>query len=132
MINKVNWKFRHRGTRKGERFTITVDGTHLLIQERYLPDGSVDKRYFLHKYNHPGLTYEIATVIFSDNIVWVKGPFPAGVSDLKIFKEHGLAVLLEDAHERAVADETYKHVFVSQCGTGNHHLIDSKSKFRAC
>ena len=119
------------GTRKGERFTITVDGTHLLIQESYHPGGSVDKQYFSHKYNHPGLTYEIATAIISDNIVWVKVPFPAGKSDLKIFKEHGLAVLLEDAHEKAVADATYKHAFVSQRGTGNHDWKDSKSKFRA-
>jgi len=63
-----------------------VDGTHVLIEEVYLADGSIDRRYFSHRYNHPGLSYEIALSIFSDQIVWVNGPFPAGMSDLKIFK----------------------------------------------
>jgi hypothetical protein len=42
--------------------------------------------------------YEIAVSIFSDQIVWVNGPFRAGMSDLKIFKEKGLSTLLIQAN----------------------------------
>mmetsp|Transcript_7955 Transcript_7955/g.14980 ORF Transcript_7955/g.14980 Transcript_7955/m.14980 type:complete len:98 (+) Transcript_7955:707-1000(+) len=79
---QVNWNRRKRGTRKGERFTITVDGTHFLIEEVYNNDGTINKGYWSFKFNHPGLSYEIGVSIFSYQIVWVNGPFRAGMSDL--------------------------------------------------
>ena len=85
----MNWERRTRGTRPGENFTITVDGTHFLIEEIYKADGSVDTGYWSFKFNHPGLSYEIAIAIFSDQIVWVNGPFRGGMSDLKFLKSRG-------------------------------------------
>jgi len=123
---------RHKnGAPPGEEFTITVDGVHVLIEEMYLEDGSQDPKYFSHKFNHPGLTYEIGLAIYSDQVVWVNGPHPAGVSDLKMFKEHGLAILLIDAKEKAVADSTYTHFAVSQRGDGPHDWKHAKNRFRA-
>lgn len=108
-----------------------MDGTHVLIEEMYLADGSIDPRYFSHKYNHPGLSYEIALSIFSDQIVWVNGPFPAGMSDLKIFKEQGLSALLIAGKEKAVADGGYTHFAVSQRGNGCHEWKHAKNRYRA-
>ena len=57
-----------------------------------------------------------------DQIVLVNGPHPPGTSDLKMFREHGLAhlLLLIKAKEKAVADGTYTHYAVSQRGDGQH------------
>ena len=48
---------RQENTKIGEKFTITVDGTHLLIQEVYLADGKTpDPAYYSHKFNASALT----------------------------------------------------------------------------
>jgi pyruvate-formate lyase len=108
-----------------------VDGTHFLIEVVYNNDGTKNTGYWSFKYNHPGLAYEIAVSIFSDQIVWVNGPYRAGMSDLKIFKEKGLSNLLIQAKERAVADGTYKHFAVSQRGNGSHEWKHAKNRYRA-
>ena len=129
---QVHWKKRKIGTRQGEKYTITtVDGTHFLIEDIHTADGSVNTSYWSHKFNHPGLSYEIAIAIFSDQIVWVNGPFPAGMSDLQIFKKKGLSTLLIDAKEKAVADGTYTHFAVSQRGNGSHEWKSAKNRHRA-
>lgn len=70
---------------------ISVDGTHCPIQEptkghKY----SKNPRYYSHKFNSAGLAYEVAVFIFTNNIVWINGPFPAGLGDDTIFAEKGL------------------------------------------
>ncbi len=127
MNAKINWQRRNIGAQNNERFKITVDGTHFLIQEVYLDDGSVNTGYWSHKLNHPGLAFEIALSIYHDQIVWVNGPFRAGMSDLKIFKEKGLSNLLIAANERAVADGGYIHFAVSQRGHGQHDWKHAKN-----
>mgnify|MGYP003341104881 FL=1 len=87
---------------KGEVFKVSVNGTHFPVQETYLSDGKVDKGYYSHKFKSSGLSYEVAVVIFSDQIVWVNAPFQAGMTDLHIFKYYGLATLLVNAIEKAV------------------------------
>ena len=120
---------------EGEVFTVTVDGTHLVIEEVYVKDENgvkrPDPKYFSHKHKTAGLTYEVAVAIFSDNIVWINGPFPAGQSDLKIFSQHGLANVLSMYGEKAVGDAGYKSIFVSQKGEGNHEWKKAKSRYRA-
>lgn len=120
---------------EGEVFTVTVDGTHLVIEEVYVEDRNgvkrPDPKYYSHKHKTAGLTYEVAVAIFSDNIVWINGPFPAGKSDLKIFSEEGLANVLSVYGEKAVGDAGYKSIFVSQKGEGNHEWKKAKSRYRA-
>jgi hypothetical protein len=85
---------------------MTVDGTDFLIKEPQ----PFNKMWFGHKYNHAALRYEVAISIFSGEIVWVNGPFPAGeFTDQKIV---GLTDGLE-AHmlpyETYLADGIYRH-----------------------
>ena len=74
-------------------FIITVDGVHFRIQEPMPPPDPItgeqyryDKEYFTHKDGGAGLAYEIAISIFENRVVWVNGPFKAGMGDLEIFK----------------------------------------------
>lgn len=131
MSKVIHWQKRNCGSHPGEKFKITVDGTHFLIEEVYNCDGTVNQGYWSHKFNGAGLAYEIALAIYSDNIVWVNGPYRAGMSDLKIFKEKGLVKLLSIAKERAVADGTYNHWAASQRGHGSHDWKSAKNRFRA-
>lgn len=41
--------------------------------------------WWSHKFNGPGIRYEVATCIQTGEIVWFRGPFPCGCSDREIF-----------------------------------------------
>ena len=70
--------------------------------------------------------------IWSDHVVHVKGPLPAGFwQDLKIYTQLGLAKKIEDAGEKAVADGIYRHRTVSEKGTGNSGWRYQKNQMRA-
>lgn len=127
----MNWERRNNKADENETFKITVDGTHCPIEEIYNEDGTLKEGYYSHKFHKAGLSYEVAVAIFSDNIVWVKGPFRAGMSDQKIFKEQGLAKLLIACKEKAVADGGYTHWAVSQRGNGPHEWKHAKNRYRA-
>jgi len=47
---------------------------------------SKDPRFYSHKSNSAGLAYEIALSLMAPRVVWLKGPLPAGNSDLKIYQ----------------------------------------------
>ena len=48
---------------------------------------SISEIWYSHKFNGPGLRYEIGVCIISGDIVWVNRPFPCGMfSDYMIFK----------------------------------------------
>ena len=65
---------------------LSVDKTHCRIKEpRSLPD----KKWYSHKLNKPGVSYEIALHLFKNKVAWVNGPFQAGESDLHIFRVEG-------------------------------------------
>ena len=85
-------------------FLYSVDGTHCRIKE---PRNEPDKLWFSHKYNKPGVSYEIALHLYKDKIAWVNGPFKAGESDLSIFrKEFGLKSQLPPG-KLVIADKGY-------------------------
>ena len=85
-------------------FLYSVDGTHCRIKE---PRTNPDKLWYSHKYNKPGLSYEIALHLYKDKVAWVNGPFPAGESDLSIFrKEDGLKSKLPPG-KLVIADKGY-------------------------
>lgn len=132
---KVKWSNRLIGCNKGEMFTITVDGTDCPIQEPKRGDGKkgIDKKWYSVKFKGAGLRYEIAVAIYSDNIVWLNGPFPCGAyPDLKIYKEKGLSdKLIEAGREKSVADGTYRHYTVSQKGKGRLSWQQKKNYLRA-
>ena len=118
-----------------EVFKVSVDCTDCRIEEPPRFDGKkgVEKAYSSHKFGKKAaLRYEIALAIWSDCIVHVKGPLPAGAwQDLKIYKELGLAEKINNAGEKAVADGIYRHPTVSQKGVGNSGWRLHKNQIRA-
>ena len=82
---------------------ISVDGTDFRIQE----PTPFSKKWFSHKFNGPGLRYEVGIGITTGWIVWVNDPFPPGeFNDLKIAKS-SLIYFLDDG-EKYVADKGYQ------------------------
>jgi DDE superfamily endonuclease len=85
-------------------WTFCVDGKHCPIQE---PRRPFWKGWFSHKYQHAGLSYEIATACTTGKIIWTNGPFPAGKwPDPKIFRRD-LAHLVRTDIERGICDAGY-------------------------
>lgn len=115
-----------------EKFTVTVDGTDFPIWEVRTVNRTIDSKWYSHKFGGPGLRYEIALAIYSDHVVWVNGPFPCGShSDLKIYKDYGLANLLALSNEKSVADGTYRHHTCSTKGKGSREWRHAKNRYRA-
>jgi len=62
--------------------------------------------WFSHKFNGPGLRYELGVCIQTGDIVWIAGPFPAGdYPDVTIF-ELGMMDSLDEG-ETVEADGGY-------------------------
>ena len=63
--------------------------------------------WYSHKFNGPGLRYEVAISIQGGDIVWINGPFPCGSwPDIKIFRERLMHALPQG--EKAEADMGYR------------------------
>jgi len=79
-----------------------VDGTDFQIPttEPY------DKSWFLHKFQKPGVRYEVGIGIQTGYIVWIHGPFKACFTDIKIFRSKMKGKLIK-AGKRAEADDGY-------------------------
>ncbi|KAG7368233.1 hypothetical protein IV203_030976 [Nitzschia inconspicua] len=113
-------------------WAITVDGAHCWIQEPTHQEFSKDTSYFSHKYNHAGLCYELGISIGSNRLVWMNGPFPAGKSDLKIFKEDGLKAMLIAKKKMCIADGGYAGSdHIHHCSTPNIHDSRPVRRFKA-
>ena len=81
---------------------VSVDGTDFQIQE----PTDFSKVWFSHKFKSAGLRYEVAIAIQTGHVVWTNGPYPAGWSDLKIFRDK-LKKKLKNG-ERVEADKGYR------------------------
>jgi len=102
---KICWPEDNFGS---DIWVITVDGTHCWISEPGHPEWSMDSDYYSHKYGKAGVDYELAISISTNQLVWINGPFPAGTSDLKVFKKPGgLRELLTSIGKRGIADGGY-------------------------
>ena len=67
----------------GSECLMSIDCTDFRIQEPR-PFSSV---WYSHKFNGPGLRYELGVCIQTGQIVWSAGPFPPGdFNDLEIFR----------------------------------------------
>lgn len=72
-----------------------------------------------HKFNGPGLRYEVAVSIQCGHIVWVYGPFPAGAAvDIEIYRSKLKTML--DYGEMVEADGGYEGDFTIR---GKHDRI---------
>lgn len=81
---------------------MTVDETDCLILELY-PFGSI---WYSHKFNGPGVRYEVGLPIVNGHVGWVNGPFHCGSqSDIKIFNSYLKDTLLSG--EKVIAHKVY-------------------------
>ena len=60
---------------------MSIDGTDIPIFE----PGVRSSLWWSHKFNGPGIRYEVGTCIRTGDIVWFRGPFPCNLSDRAIF-----------------------------------------------
>lgn len=82
---------------------MSVDGTDFQVPQ-FFP---WSKSWYGHKFNGPGIRYEVALCIRSGRIVWIHGPFRCGEwNDMKIFR-HSLINMLQDG-ERVETDKGYR------------------------
>jgi DDE superfamily endonuclease len=103
--HKIKWTCHDPDNLPDEVFIASVDGVHCMISEiRSNPD----KKWFSHKHKTAGVVYELAIAVFNGSLIWINGPFPAGQSDLAVFrKPGGLKSKIPDG-KRVIADQGYK------------------------
>ena len=63
------------------RCLLCIDGTDVPILE----PGNRSSVWWSHKFNGPGVRYEVGTCIQTGEIVWFRGPFPCNIKDRDIF-----------------------------------------------
>jgi hypothetical protein len=64
-------------------FCGSIDGTHCLIEE---PRKFPDSKWYSHKFHGPGLTYQIVLSLHESKVLSIIGPYPAGNSDLTVYR----------------------------------------------
>ena len=101
---KIRWPDNNFGN---DIWAITVDGTHIWIEEPQHPTWSQDSKCCSHKHGSSGMSYELGISISTSKLVWINGPFPAGRSDNSIFKKDGLKAKLESMGKRCIGDGGY-------------------------
>ena len=102
----------------GETFILTVDGIHCWICEPRLDPSS---KWYSHKFKKSGFSYEVGITIFHNQICWINGPFPAGRSDLAIFREglkdripEGKLALTDNGYRGEAGKCLYRNPFDTQ------------------
>jgi hypothetical protein len=64
-------------------FIASVDGTHCHIFE---PRTDPRSKWYSHKFNGPGVAYEVVIALHSNNVISVRGSFPASIHDITVFR----------------------------------------------
>jgi DDE superfamily endonuclease len=88
-------------------FLASVDGVHFRISEPRHPTLSKNPGFYSHKFNQAAVCYEIGVSLYQNRIVWAHRPFPAGKSDLGIFRDSGLKETVPEG-KRLAGDNGYK------------------------
>lgn len=102
---KIFWTYE---AFEDEIWALTVDGTHCEFREPSHPEFRLNTGYNSHKKGQAGLAYEIGISLFESQVVWVNGPFRAGMNDLSIFcSDGGLKDWLELNEVKAIGDNGY-------------------------
>ena len=79
---QIDWESRFMDD-NGCRCKVTLDGTDFKICE----PRPFDPIWYSEKFNGPALQHETGMCIQTGWIVWVNGPFPAGLPDRNIARE---------------------------------------------
>jgi len=114
-------------------FIVSVDGVHCRIQEPKHPTLSKNPDYYSHKFETAGLAYELAINLYTKQLAWINGPFPAGTNDAAIFRAPGGLMdklRFGGGNKKGIADEGYVGVndFLS---TRNALDMKEVGKFKA-
>ena len=99
---KIKWLFDTEGV--NEIFILSVDGVHCKILEPRTDPGT---KWYSHKSNGAGLSYELGIALHHNQLCWINGPFPAGKNDMAIFKSDGGLMHKMPRGKRAITDEGY-------------------------
>lgn len=83
----------------------SVDTVHFEINE---PRFDPSTKWYSHKSNGPGLSYEIALMVYKQQVVHRKGPEPAATSDVAIFTAPGGLKEKIPEGKKAIGDRLYK------------------------
>lgn len=99
----IKWRNRFQGNTPF-RNKVTVDGTDFKIRQ----PKEYNKKWYSHKFNGPGLRYEVGVCISTGHIVWIHGPFPCGTNpDITIFRK-GMKQAVNRGEEKVEADKGYR------------------------
>lgn len=115
----------------GNDCVLSVDGTDFRIQQPKI----WSKGWFSHKFNGPGLRYEVGVSILNGDICWINGPYePGDWPDIKIFRNSLMSHL--DNNERVEADDGYvgeapQHVKCPMSFTNPEDTLKIQSRVRA-
>jgi hypothetical protein len=102
--HKVKWICADPNNLPDEIFICSVDGIHCQISEiRTKPD----KNLCSFKNKKPGVVYELAIAVYDSRLVWINGPFPAGTSDIDVFRKPGGLKSKVPKGKRVIADQGY-------------------------
>ena len=99
---------------------MTVDGTDFRIAEH-------GRAFYSHKFKKSALRYEVCICILTGDIVWINGPYEAGIwPDIKIFRDALLSNLAPN--ERVEADDGYigEHPTRIKCPRGFANLEETE------
>ena len=102
--NKIKWPDHNY---HDDVWILTVDGVHCWCEEPQHPTLSRDPKYYSHKHNSAGYNYELGVAISESRLIWMNGPFPAGLDDRSVFKTKGLRDKLVHLGKKAIADGGY-------------------------
>ena len=97
-----------------DEWGLTVDGTHCCIREPIHPEFSYNPKTYSHKFAKAGLNYELGISLWSNRLIWMNGPYVAGMNDKSVLLEKGLRAKLLDSKIKAIGDSGY---------TGNHDVV---------
>jgi hypothetical protein len=85
-------------------FLASVDGVHCQIQE---PRKVPEKKWYSHKFNGPAVTYQIVLSLRENKVLFISGPYPAGQSDIIVFRKDDGILHQIPPGKRIVADRGY-------------------------
>ena len=101
-LKLIVWSDRHKYGYIVNRCKVLIDGTDCRIFE----STPFDPKWFSHKFNGPGIRYEVGLAI-NGLIVWINGGFPCGEwSDIEIARS---AIIHQiDDGEKIIVDSGYR------------------------
>lgn len=82
----------------------SIDGVHCDIEE---PRKCPSKKWYSHKSNGPGLTYQIILSLHENKLLSVIGPYPAGETDLHVFRKRDGIINQIPPGKRLIGDRGY-------------------------